>query len=171
MASGGSRHQGGRGASTTLHDLHAVIRTMQSSMDSLHAKVDSQQSVIHSLHAKVDLQHSVIQELRLENLQHGASSHHVLFLVAAQAAFDLEIMLTNAYGSMSKGALNNILRSRGVDLKVFWILRGARRLDVAHPPLDYLEDEHVARAAKVIATDGDLVRFWSVAAAFAAERR
>lgn len=120
-----------------------------------------------------------VRDLRSENCetrrdiqQLGASAHHVLFLVTAQAAIDVEALLraANGRGNMSNAALNKALKARGVDIDTFWLLRGQHSLVNAHPPLDRLEAVHFARAAKCISTDANLKGFWSVAAAFLAER-
>jgi len=56
-------------------------------------------------------------------------------------------------------------------LKASGSFAGELRLIVAHPPLDHLLADHMARAVNEISTPENLQGLWTVMAAFVAKRQ
>jgi hypothetical protein len=164
-------HRGGRGGAA--HTPPAAPGTcsipehvgISARFARLEAELEAQKAELGS---QIEAQNAELARLHVVVTQHSAAARHMMVLVVAQAASDLEAMLADV--SRGAGGLDAALHARNIRPKTFWFLRGPRRTAIAHPPLDGLDDDSLARAAKDAYPD-TFTTVWPIIAAFAVERR
>jgi hypothetical protein len=158
------------GISARFERLERELGLQQAEIGLIEAKIGLVKAGIGIVTEKIGLLKAQITRLHVVVTQHSAAARHMMVLVVAQAASDLEAMLTVGTDVREAGGLKAALVARRISPKTFWSLRGAGRTAIAYPPLDGLGDEYLARAAKD-AYPKSFMGVLPIIAAFAVERR